>query len=163
MRLLVEDGLRQREPLGVLGGRVGEARLGGDEGREGPKGLIVVAHGRGPVARHEVAVVADLEEHGRARHVVVRLVARVVAVVEQRPPHGAALPPVVVAVGGRSRQDARHPSRLVAAVECEEVFCYLRCCFFDGIWKIIKLDDLRRQSDECLEFRCNSNKVFQRT
>lgn len=120
-RLLVEDGLDQRKPLGVLLGGVRVAVLGGDHGGNSPEGLVIVTHRGRPVARVVVAVVARLEEHGLGNDVVEVLVARVVTVVDQRPPHGATLPPVVIAVRGRTGQDTGYPARLVAVVEGEEV------------------------------------------
>lgn len=58
--LLVEDGLRESEPLWVFWWRVREARLGGHERCDGPRYLVIVALCRGLVPGHEVSCRARL-------------------------------------------------------------------------------------------------------
>lgn len=85
--LLVEDGLHHRQVVDVvfLVGRR-EVGLGRQHGRHGPEALVVVAHGRRPVGRHEVPLFADLVHDGPRDHAVVCLVPRDMAIVEESSP-----------------------------------------------------------------------------
>src|SRR3569833_2445086 len=110
----VEDALGQGQPLRLVLGRVREGGLGCEHGRHAPEALIIVTEGQRPVVW--LVAVLRLEEHGLRYHVVVARVVGVVPVVNQGPPEGAALPPVVVAIRRRAGQDTRHVAREVAAV-----------------------------------------------
>ena len=115
--LLVEDGLGQGEPLGLVGLGIDKSGFGSQHGRETPEGLIIVTHRSRPVSRHVVTIRTGLMDHGGQHHVVVRLVLRPGAVIEQSPPHGAALPPVVITIGGRTGKDTGYPAGPVDGVE----------------------------------------------
>jgi hypothetical protein len=119
--LRVKHGLRQSQPLGLVRRRVREAELGGQHGRHAPEALVVVSQGEGHVGRHVVAVGAGLVHHGLGNDGVVRVVARVLPVVDQRPPHGSGLPPVVVPRGRGAGEDAGSLARLVAVVVLHQV------------------------------------------
>lgn len=99
--LRVEDGLRQRQPLRLVGRRVREVLLRRLHRRHRPEGLVVVAQGGCVVRGHVVLVGADLVQHRLRYLIVVGVVARVVPVVDHGSPHGAPFPPVIVA--GRRR------------------------------------------------------------
>ena len=118
----VEDGLGEGEPLGLVGRRVREVDLGGEQGGHAPEALVVVAQRGGPVGRH-VGVDGGfgLEHHGPRGLGVVRVVACVVPVVDEGPPHGAALPPVVRTARRRPGQDAGRLAGFVSVVIRPEV------------------------------------------
>ncbi len=118
----VEDGLGEGEPLGLVGGRVREVDLGGEQGGHAPEALVVVAQRGGPVARHVgVDGGLGLEDHGPRGLSVVRVVARVVPVVDEGSPHGAGLPPVVRTARRRPGQDAGRLAGFVSVVVRPEV------------------------------------------
>ena len=115
--LRVHDALRERQPAGLVVGRVVEVALGGDHGREAPEGLVVVAQTEALVVRHEVLGGGRLVDEGLLGDVVVLVVAGVVPVVDEGAKHGAGLPPVV-----RVGQVAGHITRFPAGVVFGEVF-----------------------------------------
>src|SRR5699024_409389 len=104
--LSVEDGLSKCQPARPIRGRVRELHLSGCHGGHAPETLVIVAERGGDVMRHIGLVFADLELHGLHDEVVVRGVAGPSPVIDQSPPHGTTLPPVVVAGRRRSWEDA---------------------------------------------------------
>jgi hypothetical protein len=128
----VKHGLCQRQPLGVFLWGIRVLGLGGQHGGHAPETLVVVPERGCPVRRH-VAVLrrAGLEDHGIRGHVVVGRVAGEVPVVNHRTPHRASLPPVVVSIRRRARENARRVSRLVSVVVRQELCGHHFCCLLD--------------------------------
>jgi hypothetical protein len=93
--LCVEDGLSKREPRGLPISKIGQFVLRRGHGGHSPESLIVVSERLGLVVGHEGVVGAHLSLHGLCGDLVVRVVARVVPVVNEGIEHGTAFPPVV--------------------------------------------------------------------
>lgn len=96
--LRIPNSLGEREPLWLVFGRIGELVFGGQHGGHAPEALVVVSQRSGMVGGHVVFIVAGLVKHALHDDLVVGRVAGQVPVVDVGAHHGAAFPPVVVAL-----------------------------------------------------------------
>jgi hypothetical protein len=133
VRLGVEDGLGEGQPLRLVVWGVGEVVLGGQHDRHAPEALVVVPERCRHVEGLVVFVGAGLVQHRLGYDLVVRVVARQLPVVDQGPEHGTGLPPVVVACWWRAGEDAWCLSGFVAVVVLQEVPGNVCCCLFDVV------------------------------
>lgn len=73
--IVVEHGLRERQPLGLVCGGVREVEFCGRHGSHCPEALIVISFRLGLVRWHIVLVGADLPQHSLRRDGIVLIVA----------------------------------------------------------------------------------------
>lgn len=94
-RLRIENGLRQRKPLRLIGGWIREIPFCSRHCCHTPKRLIVVSFRHCLILGHEVCVGASLPQQRLSGHVVPCAVAGVCPVVDQSAEHCACFPPKV--------------------------------------------------------------------
>ena len=129
----IENGLGQCQPLRLIFWWIGEVLLGGLHRGHAPEALVIVAKGCRVVRGLVVLVRPHLVQHRLANDVVVRLVAGVVPVVYHSAPESTTFPPVVIACGRGSREDAGGLAGLIAVVVGHHVIRKRLGGLLDGI------------------------------
>ena len=109
--LVIKHGLRERQPLRLIRWRIGKSEFCGRHGSHAPEALVVISLVFCLIRRHEVLVGANLPQKGLRREIIVRVIAGVVPVVDQRAEKRSRFPPKV-----RSWQDAGDLAAFVATV-----------------------------------------------